>query len=109
MKRNETNPPPGLAHFPRQPHRDRVSSGRFHLRVRTPMTRPHRARGPLTAGLALLLFAAPLRADEPRPIELSVDATDAPRKLYRARLIIPAKPGPLTLFYPKWIQGEHQP
>src|SRR5262245_47440891 len=59
--------------------------------------------------LAGLLVAAPLRADEPRPIELTVDATEAPRKLYRAHLVIPAKPGPLTLFYPKWIQGEHQP
>jgi len=38
-----------------------------------------------------------------------VDATDAPRKLLRARLVIPAEPGSLTLYYPKWIQGEHQP
>ena len=43
------------------------------------------------------------------PIELSVDATEAPRKLFKAKLVIPAKPGPLTLCYPKWIQGEHQP
>src|SRR5207237_7750564 len=57
----------------------------------------------------LILAAAPMRAADPRPIEISVDATDAPRKLYRARLVIPAKPGPLTLNYPKWIQGEHQP
>src|SRR5438477_6910933 len=57
-----------------------------------------------------LLVVADLRAAEPpRPIELAVDATDAPRKLYRARLVIPAKPGPLTLYCPKWIQGEHQP
>src|SRR5947199_9088260 len=56
------------------------------------------------------LSLAPVRAEEPpRPIELSVDATEAPRRLYQARLVIPAKPGPLTLYYPKWIQGEHQP
>ena len=42
-------------------------------------------------------------------IELSVDATEAPRKLLHARLVIPATPGPLTLYYPKWIPGEHQP
>jgi predicted metalloprotease with PDZ domain len=52
--------------------------------------------------------AAPLRAGA-RPIELSVDATEAPRKLLHARLVIPAAPGPLTLYYPKWIQGEHAP
>ena len=48
-------------------------------------------------------------ADANRPIELSVDATEAPRKLLHARLVIPATPGPLTLYYPQWIQGEHQP
>src|SRR5436190_11492800 len=44
-----------------------------------------------------------------RPIELSLDATEAPRKLLHARLVIPAAPGPLTLYYPKWIPGEHSP
>jgi predicted metalloprotease with PDZ domain len=44
-----------------------------------------------------------------RPIKLSVDATDIGRKIYHAHLQIPAKPGPLTLVYPKWIPGEHGP
>ena len=43
------------------------------------------------------------------PIKLDVDATDAPRSLLHARLHIPAQPGKLTLFYPKWIPGEHSP
>ena len=42
-------------------------------------------------------------------ITLSVDATSAPRKIFHARLRIPATPGDLTLFYPKWIPGEHAP
>ena len=42
-------------------------------------------------------------------ITLSVDATDAPRKMFHAQLRIPAKPGTLTLYYPKWIPGEHGP
>jgi predicted metalloprotease with PDZ domain len=42
-------------------------------------------------------------------ITLSVDATEAPRKIFHARMTIPAKPGPLTLLYPKWIPGEHGP
>ncbi|HSB18038.1 MAG TPA: hypothetical protein VLE22_26540 [Bryobacteraceae bacterium] len=49
-----------------------------------------------------LLFAEP-------PITLSVDLTDAPRRLTHASLSIPAKPGPLTLLYPKWVPGEHGP
>jgi len=44
-----------------------------------------------------------------RPIELSVDATEAPRRLLHASLKIPVSAGPLTLYYPKWIQGEHSP
>ena len=43
------------------------------------------------------------------PIKLQVDATDAPRKTLHAHLNIPAKPGDLTLLYPKWIPGEHGP
>lgn len=51
--------------------------------------------------------AAP--APPPRPIQLEVDARDAPRHIYHSRLVIPAAPGPLTLVYPKWIAGEHAP
>src|SRR5262245_37773952 len=60
-------------------------------------------------GLVALLLAAPALAADPRPIDFQVDLTDAPRRLFRAHLVIPAEPGPLTLYYPKWIPGEHQP
>src|SRR5213594_1999700 len=43
------------------------------------------------------------------PMTLRVDATEAPRKIYHAELNIPATPGPMTLFYPKWIPGDHAP
>ncbi len=56
--------------------------------------------------LALFLFAATLTA---APIVLRVDATGAPSNVFHAHLIIPAAPGPLTLYYPKWIPGEHSP
>jgi predicted metalloprotease with PDZ domain len=59
--------------------------------------------------VATLLSAVAVVAADARPLEINVDVTDAPRKLFRARLVIPATPGPLTLYYPKWIQGEHQP
>src|SRR5262245_5511267 len=42
-------------------------------------------------------------------IRLDVDATEVPRKILHASLRIPAKPGELTLVYPKWIPGEHGP
>ena len=59
----------------------------------------------LIAGCATLHLAAQATA----PIQVTVDVTDAPRKLLHAHLTIPVDPGPLTLVYPKWIPGEHGP
>jgi len=42
-------------------------------------------------------------------VTISVDATTAPRKIFHATLRIPATAGDLTLYYPKWIPGEHAP
>jgi len=42
-------------------------------------------------------------------VTLFVDASAAPRKIFHATLKIPASPGDLTLYYPKWIPGEHAP
>jgi predicted metalloprotease with PDZ domain len=63
---------------------------------------------------ALLCFAAlalaPARpASAAEPVRLRVDLTEAPRRILHARLQIPVRPGPVTLFYPKWIPGEHGP
>ena len=49
------------------------------------------------------------RAQTVAPIRISIDLSDAPRKLLRAHLSIPVQPGSLTLEYPKWIPGEHSP
>ncbi|HEU5399249.1 MAG TPA: M61 family peptidase, partial [Gammaproteobacteria bacterium] len=48
----------------------------------------------------------PVRAAD---IQLDVDLTGSARQLFRSHEIIPAQPGPLTLYYPKWIPGEHSP
>jgi predicted metalloprotease with PDZ domain len=40
---------------------------------------------------------------------LDVDATDAPMKILHATMTMPAQAGAITLFYPKWIPGEHMP
>jgi len=42
-------------------------------------------------------------------VTIFVDATSAPRKIFHATLKIPASAGELTLYYPKWIPGEHAP
>src|SRR5207247_9871604 len=43
------------------------------------------------------------------PIVLRVDATGASSNMFHAHLTIPAAPGAMTLYYPKWIPGEHSP
>src|SRR5208283_444405 len=61
-------------------------------------------------GLAILFFSSfSLFAADGPSVTLSVDASEAPRKIFHAQLRIPAKPGSLTLYYPKWIPGEHGP
>jgi predicted metalloprotease with PDZ domain len=59
---------------------------------------------------ALALTQKSAAADSSAPsITIAVDASDAPRKILHAQLSIPATPGSLTLYYPKWIPGEHGP
>ncbi|MHB8177998.1 MAG: M61 family metallopeptidase [Vulcanimicrobiaceae bacterium] len=57
--------------------------------------------------------AAPVSTPKPAagtPITLHVDLTKAPsQNIAVTREVIPVKPGPLTLYYPKWIPGEHAP
>jgi predicted metalloprotease with PDZ domain len=62
---------------------------------------------------AVALGLGALGAASPRlvaqSIHLQVDLTDAPRNIYHAKLSIPAKPGAMTLVFPKWIPGNHRP
>jgi predicted metalloprotease with PDZ domain len=51
--------------------------------------------------------AAPLPTGA--PVEVLLDATEAPHRLLRAHLVIPVHPGALVLQYPRWIPGEHGP
>ena len=81
------------------------------------------AIGKLSHALALACFlAAPcgLRAANPpsaaqaqgRPraaLSVAVDATEAVRQIFHTHIEMAAAPGPLTLYYPKWIPGEHGP
>src|SRR6202142_868680 len=56
-----------------------------------------------------LFFTAVLAFSQTTPIQINVDASEAPRRLIHATLQFPVKPGPMSLLYPKWIPGEHGP
>jgi len=59
--------------------------------------------------VALLLSMVGRTALAAETISLTVDATRTQRKILHAHLVMPVKAGPLTLYYPKWIPGEHGP
>ncbi|MDQ2681612.1 MAG: M61 family peptidase [Candidatus Eremiobacteraeota bacterium] len=57
-------------------------------------------------------FAAPAVAasgfdQTPVSMTLAVDASDATRYLIHVHETLSAKPGPMTIAYPKWVPGEH--
>ena len=57
-----------------------------------------------------LLTALALAQKSPAPtLRVSLDAREAPHKMFHSRMTIPAAPGKLTLYYAKWIPGEHGP
>ena len=63
--------------------------------------------------LSIFLALATVGSSDPcasaQSIRLHVDLTDSPRNIYHANLRIPAKPGTMTLVFPKWIPGNHRP
>ena len=71
------------------------------------MSRPSFRALALTVLTALL--AAPFALAQSGAILLNVDGTDNAQKLLRIHESIPVSSGPLTLYYPKWIPGEHGP
>ncbi|MES2760277.1 MAG: peptidase M61 [Pseudomonadota bacterium] len=70
---------------------------------------------PLVALLAAI--ALPARAEVPPPLDqpypgtivLKVDATNLSQQIFRMKMSIPVKPGPLTMLYPQWLPGNHGP
>ena len=64
--------------------------------------------------LGTLAFAASAscaaRADAPaRPVELTVSLPDPAQKVLYVHETMPVAPGKLTLYYPKYIPGDHAP
>ncbi|HTZ54366.1 MAG TPA: PDZ domain-containing protein [Candidatus Acidoferrum sp.] len=61
------------------------------------------------AQTVLPFTAATPYATKAQPLVLSVDASLAARGIAYVHEIVPARPGMMTLVYPKWIPGEHGP
>jgi predicted metalloprotease with PDZ domain len=60
--------------------------------------------------ICLVLFSIfPAWSATSPTVTLFVDASSASRKIFHAKMKIPASAGDLTLYYPKWIPGEHAP
>ncbi|CAN5344855.1 M61 family metallopeptidase [soil metagenome] len=65
-----------------------------------------------TAGSGLAVSPVPAVQDKAWPgvVRLSVDATDLNRRIFRVHEVIPVEgTGPLTLFFPQWLPGDHSP
>ena len=69
------------------------------------------------SGIAAAQSSPEFSGDVPAPVDqayagmltVNVDLSDAGKRIFRSHETIPVKPGALTLFYPKWIPGEHAP
>ena len=66
-------------------------------------------RGRCLCLAGFLCFSPVAFAQTNSPITLAVDATHSPEKILHVRETIPVHAGPLTLYYPKWIPGNHAP
>src|SRR5262249_8723395 len=57
----------------------------------------------------ILIVGIAFADSNPVPIRISVDASQATQRILHAHLVIPTVAGPLTLYYPKWVPGDHLP
>ncbi len=63
----------------------------------------------IAAAVARAASPAPADTDYPGTLKLAVDATDLDHRVFRVREEISVAAGPLTLFYPQWLPGNHGP
>jgi predicted metalloprotease with PDZ domain len=71
-------------------------------------------RSPLSAGLIALAIATSClgQTGAPAPsdaVELAVRLPDPMQKILYVHEVMPVRPGDLTLYYPKYIPGDHSP
>src|SRR5690348_9000702 len=63
----------------------------------------------LFLAIIVTLAAPAIYAQRGEAISLTVDATQVPLGIVRTHMVMPVHSGALTLYYPKWIPGEHGP
>jgi len=70
----------------------------------------------VTLLLAALAFAGPASSmagertqAAPGPVDLTVRLPHPSQRIFEVHEVMPVKPGSLTLYYPKWIPGDHSP
>jgi predicted metalloprotease with PDZ domain len=67
----------------------------------------------LFCALALLAPLSCVAAEDagsaPGPVALTVSLPNPGQKILYVHEVMPVAPGPLTLYYPKWIPGDHSP
>ncbi|TAN07363.1 MAG: M61 family peptidase [Rhodanobacteraceae bacterium] len=67
----------------------------------------------LLGALALFVCVSGMAAESAKPapgtVALTVSLPDPGQKLLYVHEVMPVSPGPLTLYYPKWIPGDHSP
>lgn len=68
-----------------------------------------RHRVHLFPALTMLAVALSTANAQRKPIEITADLSDAPRKLFHADIDFPVAAGPITLISPQWIPGHHMP
>lgn len=77
------------------------------------MSRPVVAAGWLAAALLAIAPCTPRAADRetarPGVLTLQVDLSAPARKVVTVHESMPVRPGPLMLYYPKWLPGYHAP
>ncbi len=64
---------------------------------------------PVVAAPAPLLQAPPPAANYRGMLTLNVDLSDLDRRVFKVRESLPVTPGPLKLWYPEWLPGNHAP
>ncbi len=68
---------------------------------------PKRRYLSITLCVVLLNLAPAALGAEGPTLQVEVDARELARRLLHAEVRIPCRPGPLRLWYPKWIPGAH--
>src|SRR5271168_2304781 len=87
---------------------DYSSARRFYIRMRVSTMTSSRFWPSAAALSACVVFFSQSAVAAPAAT-VDVDAREIGRGLQHVHLVLPVKPGKLTLIYPKWLPGEHAP